>query len=262
MSDQDPVSRPRPSTHAQSQLSAAHDSGKSRLLRYEFEAGIATITMDDGKANVMGLPMLQALNAALDRAQADRAVVVLTGRPGMFCAGFDLAVFKHGDPQDQLHMLEAGARLTQRLLAFPYPVIALCTGHAIAMGAFILLCVDLRIGVSGTSIIQVNEVEIGLTLPRFAVEVCRQRLSPAHLVLAAGTAHRYSAAQALAAGFLDELAASELLSRAVRANAESLQGLYAESFMHAKQRLHGVTLNTLNAAIDADVAEWAQRIVQ
>src|SRR5215212_5979254 len=102
--------------------------------------------MDDGKANVMSLPMLQALNGALDRAQADSATVVLTGRSGMFSGGFDLAVFKT-DPQALLAMLEAGARMAERVLSFPLPVVAACTGHAIAMGAFLLLSADVRIGV-------------------------------------------------------------------------------------------------------------------
>ena len=53
-------------------------------VTYELKDSVATITMDDGKANAMSLPMLSALNAALDRAVADRAIVVLTGRPGIF----------------------------------------------------------------------------------------------------------------------------------------------------------------------------------
>lgn len=87
-------------------------------------------------------------------------------------------------------MLKAGAEMTERLLTFPYPVGAVCTGHAIAMGAFLLLSADYRIGTNPEAKIQVNEVLIGLTLPHFAIEVCRQRLTPAHFSLAATTATR------------------------------------------------------------------------
>jgi enoyl-CoA hydratase len=141
-------------------------------LTYALEDGIATIALDDGKANVMSVAMLRALDAALDRAAADKAVVVLRGRTGMFSAGFDLAVFKR-DPQELFEMLSAGAAITERLLSFPHPVVAVCTGHAIAMGAFLLLSTDLRIGAHPDAKIQVNEVQIGLTLPEFAIEVCR-----------------------------------------------------------------------------------------
>ena len=162
------------------------------LVSYRLGDGIATVTMDDGKANVMSLRMLQALNGALDRAEADLATVVLTGRPGMFSGGFDLAVFKT-DPQALFAMLEAGARLTERALVFPRPIVAACSGHAIAMGAFLLLSTDVRIGIDADARIQVNEVQIGLSLPRFAIEVCRQRLTPAivhELVYRGVAAHR------------------------------------------------------------------------
>ena len=92
------------------------------LLNYELNAGVATLTMDDGKANVMSVRMIDALNAALDRAEADKAIVVLTGRPGMFSGGFDLSVFKKGDSAETLKMLAAGARLSHRLLSHPQPI--------------------------------------------------------------------------------------------------------------------------------------------
>lgn len=229
------------------------------LVAYELSAGIATLTMDDGKANVMSVSMLAALGAALDRAQADDAAVLLSGRPGMFSGGFDLAVFKRA-PDEQLRMLEAGARLTERLLSFRRPVVAACTGHAIAMGVFLLLSADLRVGVDQGARIQVNEVQIGLTLPRFAIEVCRQRLAPAQLNLAAATAWPYAPDAALRAGFLDELAPADAVLAAARAQAQRLLGLHAEAFAATKLRLRQATLDALRAAIRDDVAGWSERL--
>ena len=65
-------------------------------VTYDAADGVATITMDDGKVNVLSLGMLTEINAALDRAVADRAVVVLAGRDGVFSAGFDLGVLRGG----------------------------------------------------------------------------------------------------------------------------------------------------------------------
>ena len=230
------------------------------LVNYEFSKGIATLTMDDGKANVMSEAMLQALNDALIRAQSDDAAVLLTGRAGMFSGGFDLGVFKR-DPAELFRMLEAGARITERLLTYPRPVVAACTGHAIAMGAFLLLSADVRIGVDQGARIQVNEVQIGLTLPRFAIEVCRQRLAPAHLNIAAGTAEPYSPAQAIVAGFLDEIAPAESLATVARERAARLLRLNAEAFAATKLRLREGTLVALRAAIDADIADWKSRFL-
>lgn len=230
----------------------------STALTYALEEGIATIAIDDGKANVMSVSTLRALDAALDRAAADRAVVVLRGRPGMFSAGFDLAAFKR-DPQETLEMLQAGAAMAERLLSFPHPVVAVCTGHAIAMGAFILLCADLRIGAWPEAKIQVNEVQIGLTVPDFAIEICRQRLSPAHFNLAVVTATPYTQHQAVAAGFLDEAILAEQLADLLKSRADHLRKLHRESFTATKLRLRGPALASLRDAIRRDVEGWAER---
>ena len=227
-------------------------------LTYALENGIATIAIDDGKANVMSVSMLRALDAALDKAAADKAVVVIRGRTGMFSAGFDLTVFKR-DPQELFEMLRAGAAITERLLSFPYPVVAVCTGHAIAMGAFLLLSADLRIGASVDAKIQVNEVQIGLTLPHFAIEVCRQRLSPAHFNLAAITATPYNPHQAVVAGFLDEVVPAESLAAVLKSRTDHLRKLDAESFTATKLRLRGPAFTLLRDAIKRDVEGWSQR---
>jgi len=227
-------------------------------LTYALENGIATIAIDDGKANVMSVSMLRALDAALDKAAADKAVVVIRGRTGMFSAGFDLTVFKR-DPQELFEMLRAGAAITERLLSSPCPFVAFCTGHAIAMGAFLLLSADLRIGASVDAKIQVNEVQIGLTLPHFAIEVCRQRLSPAHFNLAAITATPYNPHQAVVAGFLDEVVPAESLAAVLKSRTDHLRKLDAESFTATKLRLRGPALTLLRDAIKRDVEVWSQR---
>ena len=229
------------------------------LVRYDLAEWIATITMDDGKANVMSVRMMQELNAALDRAQADQAVVVLSGRDGMFSGGFDLGVFKRG-PEELFRMLEAGALLTERLLSFPLPVVAACTGHAVAMGAFLLLSADVRIGVDQGVRIQVNEVQIGLTVPRFAIEVCRQRLSPAHLNCAAVTAEPYSPQQAVSAGFLDAIVPAESIAAAARSRAAGLLKLHAESLTATKLQVRRNALEALRDAIREDLADWTTRV--
>jgi enoyl-CoA hydratase len=119
-----------------------------KLVAYRLDDSIATITMDDGKVNVLSPMMLAELNVALDRALADRAVVVLTGREGIFSAGFDLSVLRSGGPETPA-MLGAGFLLAERILSFPTPVIIACNGHAIAMGVFLLLSGDYRFGAAG-----------------------------------------------------------------------------------------------------------------
>lgn len=230
------------------------------FLRSERADGVTTLTIDDGKANVMSVRMLQALHRAFEQAAGQRDIVVLGGRPGLFSGGFDLGVFKR-DPAEVVTMLTEGARLTERMLSHPRPVLAVCTGHAIAMGAFILLSADWRLGVDDPSrVIQANEVENAMTLPRFAIEVCRQRLSPGALVRTALLSERHNPHQALRAGFLDEVAAPDQLVQATRARVERLRQLDAKAFAATRERLRAPVLAALRQAIDDDIAEWRARL--
>ena len=151
-------------------------------VTYRSEAGVAYITMDDGKVNVMSTAMLGDLNAALDRAEQDQAIVVLrSARPGIFSAGFDLKVFAANDPVRSLEMVKAGAELALRLMSHPSPTVGVMEGHAFPMGAFLLLGCDVRIGALGKFRMGLNEVAIGIVPPGFAIELARSRLHPAWL---------------------------------------------------------------------------------
>jgi len=225
------------------------------LVSYAFADGVATLTMDDGKANAMGPAMQAALNAALDRAESDKAIVVLTGRPGVFSGGFDLSVFKAGDPQVTFQMLTGGAQLAGRVLSYPHPVIAACSGHAMAMGLFLLQCADVRIGLNAGATFQANEVLIGMTLPYFALEALRERVATPHLHLV-GTGLAYSGADAVQAGLLDEAVAPEALPAAVQAQVDRLKKAHPASFTATKQRLRAGVLAALPATIEKDVADW------
>ena len=114
-------------------IGSTPDPATGELVTYQLVDGTAMIVMDDGKANALSLEMLSALNQALDRAASDGAVVVLTGRQGIFSGGFDLKVLGAGGP-DAAVMLEQGFLLALRLLEHPAPVIIACNGHAVAMG--------------------------------------------------------------------------------------------------------------------------------
>ena len=139
----------------------------TELVTYEKDESVAIITLDDGKANAVSHQLINELNAALDKAEEEKATVLLTGREGKFSAGFDLSVMKEGGPEAVGKLVGDGARLSQRLLAFPTPVIIACNGHSLAMGALMLLSVDYRIGVSGKYKVGLNEVAIGMTMPYF-----------------------------------------------------------------------------------------------
>ena len=198
------------------------------FVQYSLQDGTATIRIDDGKRNALAPAVLKEIYAAFEQAEADRATVILTGREGVFSAGFDLKVMNRGGP-NAIGMLRLGYGLPARVLGFPYPVIAACNGHSMAMGVFLMLSADYIIGSRGDFRIAANEVAIGMTMPRVAAAVMRNRLTPAAFQRAVTLAEFFDPESARAAGFFDELVEpGELMARA-----ETLAKQFQELDMHA-----------------------------
>lgn len=228
------------------------------LVGYQLAESVATLTMDDGKVNALSPQMLAEINTGLDRAGADgAAVVVLAGRAGVFSAGFDLPLLRAGGPIAAA-MLRAGFDLAERLLSYPRPVVVACTGHAVAMGAFLVLSADYRIGVRGQYKITANEVAIGLTMPRAAIEICRQRLTPAHFSRATILAEPFDVDGAVQAGLLDRSVQPDELWAAVSTVTDALGKLDLDAHKATKHRARGSALAALHDAIAADSAELAE----
>jgi enoyl-CoA hydratase len=221
------------------------------LVSYQLAGGIATIAMDDGKANALSLAMLSAVNEALDHARMDDAIVVLTGRPGIFSGGFDLKVLGGGGPDAGL-MLEQGFLLALRLLEHPTPVVIACTGHAVAMGSFLLLSADYRVGVEGPYRLVANEVAIGLTMPRAAIEICRQRLAPAHFNRAVILAESYTPSDGVAAGFLDRVVPDAEIRQTVTSIAMEFAGLDPHAHATTKSFARAAALEAIRNGLAAD----------
>jgi enoyl-CoA hydratase len=213
--------------------------------------GIARIRLDDGKVNAMSLETIEAIGRALDVAEKAGAVTVIRGREGVFSAGFDLPTFSRGLAAT-VAMVGAGARLALRLLSFPRPVLTVCTGHAYPMGAFVMLASDVRLGLAGPWRIGLNETAIGLTLPKFAVELARHRLTPPGLARVA-TAALFGPEEAARLGYLDRVLAGDELDAAVDAEAARLRALDMPSFEATKARINAPVLRAVRAAIDEEL---------
>jgi enoyl-CoA hydratase len=212
----------------------------TETVHYRMHDQVATIRIDDGKRNALAPQVLHEIYEALDRAEADHAIVILTGRESVFSAGFDLKVMKRGG-LNALRMLRRGYALTARVMAYPYPVIAACNGHCMAMGVFLMLSADYVIGSRGDFKIAANEVAIGLTMPRVAAAMLRHRLNPAAFQRAANLSEYFDVDSALGAGFFDEVVdPADLLPRAET---------WANEFKKLDLLAHAATKCRLRAAL-------------
>src|SRR6516162_4884819 len=205
-----------------------------RFLSYDLTDGVARITMDDGKVNALSPAMFAQLNAAFERAAADEAVVMFRGRQGVFSGGFDLKVLTAGGSEAHT-MVWAGFELAARLLDFPMPVLTVAPGHVIAMGAFLMMASDYRLGVSGPFRITCNEVKLGLTMPRAAIELCRPRLTPAPFYRAMTLSEVFSPEEAVAAGFLDRTVPPARLEETASAVVATFKELDLNAYRQTKQ---------------------------
>lgn len=226
------------------------------LISYSLDDGVATIAMDDGKVNALSSAMLAAVWGALDRAEQDDAVVVLTGRATTFSAGFDLRCPPEGWPQ----MLVDGASLAERMLSYPRPIVAACNGNAIAMGAFLLLSADHRIGAAGDFSIGLNEVAIGMTVPWFGIALARHRLSKPAYDLCTITGALLQPPGAQTAGFLDRLVEPAELERTAAETARVLRSVDQASHHATKLRVREQVLAGVRDGIErlrsGERADW------
>ena len=220
-------------------------------VTYQREESIAVITMNDGKVNALGPDMLAAINAELDRAESeDAGAVVIAGNERVFSGGFDLKVFRSGDLDASIAMLKAGFELSHRLLSFPKPVVAACTGHAIAMGSFLACSTDHRIAAPGYTF-QANEVAIGMVLPYPALEVMKLRLTRSAYQQAVGLSKTFLSDTALAGGWVDELVMADMvLDRAREAAHEFATTLNAKAHYACKMRARQEALDAIRSGID------------
>lgn len=207
------------------------------IVRYSLADGIATLTMDDGKVNAMTPSMSAALNDSLDQAAKEAAVVVIRGRENVFCGGFDLTIMRGDDDTLKRRMVEDGRALLKRLYLFPQPLIFAVTGHAIAMGALLVLTGDVRVGLAGDFRIGLNETRIGLVLPVSGVEIARDRLAPTAFQRATVNAELFAPEEAVSVGFLDQAVGASEFDAAVTLVAKALASLDPVAFGETKRRV-------------------------
>jgi enoyl-CoA hydratase len=220
--------------------------------------GVRLLTLDRPPANAEDESLLTDLSTALDRAAGDAAVraVVLTGHGRFFSGGFDLSgARREGEPLVVMTTLFRDVHV--KLLTLPKPTVAMMNGHAIAGGLVLVLACDYRLGLDGDYKIGLNEVAIGASFPKVALEIVRLRLThprAAELLLGAAL---YPASQALRLGVVDELLPAEKLEDTVMRRAARMGAFPREAYAHTKQALVAQTVARVLAETPDEAARAA-----
>ncbi len=223
----------------------------SALIDYTSEENYVIITLNNGKVNAISHEVIDSLNQLLDKAEAQKKVVILTGQPGIFSAGYDLKSMTTS-PESALKLVTKGSKLSHRMLSFPTPIITACTGHAIAKGAFLLLSADYRLGAEGNFKIGFNEVLIGMTMHNAGVQIAKGRLTPNYVNRSVNNAEMYSPKDAVTAGFLDKIVPEiQVLPTAIKI-AEMFAKLNIKAHHQTKLKVRKTALRSLKKAIKKD----------
>jgi enoyl-CoA hydratase len=222
------------------------------IVTYTYNDSVATIAMDDGKANVLSHTMWEELEAAFDQAEKSGAIVLLKGRDGIFSGGFDLKEMAKG-PEQAILLTARGSKMARRILAFPTPVIAVSTGHCIAMGAFLMLACDYRIGTDGAFKTGLNETLIGMTMHNFGIELARYRISANYFNRCVINAEIWTPTGAITAGFYDQIVPAEQLDQASQMAAKGFSQLNMTAFNGTKNKSRKAFLQLLDQCIESDL---------
>jgi enoyl-CoA hydratase len=226
----------------------------SDLVTTERAGDVAVITFDDGKANALSFDAIDNISAALTAAAADAKAAVLLGREGKFSAGFDLSIMT-GSAEGAKNLLGAGAELGLQVFISPIPIVLGVTGHALAMGGILTTCADYRVGAEGPFKIGLNEVAIGMPVPQFAVDLCRDRIVKTWFTRCIQHARICSPEEAVLAGFLDEtVAMSEVKARCIALATQLAETLHPGPFRTTRRNVRGALEAQLRDGLAADMA--------
>ena len=222
-------------------------------MGFQITGDIATFTLDDGKVNALGHDAIDKINAALDLAEDGANAFIIQGREGIFSGGFDLREVQKGD-REAAALVNRGAALFHRLYSFPMPLIGACTGHAIAAGAFLLMCCDTRIGAAGKFNIGLNETAIGMTHLPWGLELIASRLAVGHISRAVIQAKLYDPQAAIEVGYLDEVVSADAISQRSTEVATALtnlpKGTYAQTKLDVRRTSLAVIKDSINNHAD------------
>ena len=222
-----------------------------RIATLTSKDDISIITLDDGKANVFSPKMIQDVNQCLDKVPTESGALIITGREGMFSAGFDLKIISSGDIQATMDMSLSGFKLLSRIFSFPRPILAACSGHGIALGTFLLCCCDYRVGVKGDFMIGANEMRTNMVIPIPILELINHRVSSSHKYRAILGAEMYSIENGIGAGLIDEAVDAENLMETAMLKAKDLATMGHPSYTLTKELLIREPLKKINDAISA-----------
>ncbi|PQP23433.1 enoyl-CoA hydratase/isomerase family protein [Rhodococcus opacus] len=175
-----------------------------------YQDKIAVLDLGDGE-NRFTPDWLDTVEKLIDDIERTRAQALVTSATGKFYSyGLDLDwMTDHADKLEG-YFLRA-QRLFSRILTFPMPTIAAINGHAFGAGAMLAVAHDYRVMRADRGYFCFPEVDVHVPFTPGMAALIQGKSTPAAAITAMSTGHRYGAAEAHTAGYVDGIADQESL---------------------------------------------------
>ena len=238
------------------------DAAGKRLIETREDGGVVVVQLDRPPANALTADFLDEIDDAFKRLGADESAtaVVLKGYEKVFSGGMDLKALPSFDREAQRAVVDGLNQCYGTLYAFPKPLVAAATGHAIAGGLFFILAADYRIGGAGKALFGLAEVRVGVAFPVAPIEIARAELTPAMARRLLLTGQPVTVDEAHAGGILDEVVAADQVEARAIEKAREMARSPAEAYAAIKRQLRGAVIEKIERAVtnldDPQRAGW------
>ena len=213
-------------------------------MEYQLQENIAIISFDDGSVNAVDFEFAQQIGEFLHQADQEADAVVLNGNAKAFSAGYNTKVLATSS-NDRSGLVFHGFEMLNNLFKFSKPTVAACRGHAIGLGAFMLLCADTRIGAKSDYKVSLPETALGMPFTDFLMAILMHRVNPNDHMARIVQSIPCSPEQAVSAGFLDLLVDDTAVLETAIGAAKQLTELPTAQYAFNKQHLRAKTAEQL-----------------
>lgn len=210
---------------------------------------IATISLDDGRANAINPDWMALFLEKLTEAEEAAKAIVIAGREGAFSAGFDLKWLPTASPEQVSGLLDLASEMLIRVYGSPRPIVGACTGHAMAMGMFLLMTCDTRIAANGAFKYGANETMNNMNLPVFATEIPRERMDSRMLTKTLIQSYVFGPQEALDIGVIDSIEPPENVLAKAAETAALLAQLPGQAYANNKLAVRQGAIDRISASI-------------